>query len=111
MIVASFPSSCLGNHTHDPPALPHLYAAPPSDVAVPDVVGMTWDEAHTALENARFKVDVLEVPNDTVGNGIVAAQLPKAGERVPEGSTVAILVSAGPAMWQLRVRGPGIDRR
>ena len=68
------------------------------DVAVPDVEGMTQDDAETALEDAGFEVEVLELSNETVEEGVVFSQIPLAESEAPEGSTVAILVSTGPAM-------------
>ena len=61
---------------------------------VPDVVGITEDEAKRALERAKFDVKVNEVESDQL-EGIVVAQDPEAGRNADEGSTVTIDVSNG----------------
>jgi serine/threonine-protein kinase len=74
--------------------------AAPEDVvmvAIPDVVGMTGAEAEAALRGAGFEVETVELPDAEVDEGLVTGQFPSAGEELPEGSTVAILVSAGAA--------------
>jgi eukaryotic-like serine/threonine-protein kinase len=62
-------------------------------VEVPDVTGMTVEEAHTALEDAGFKVKEVERPGPPEDEGIVGDQAPSSGER-PKGSTVTIYVGA-----------------
>lgn len=71
--------------------------APPDvvNVAVPNVVGMTEAAAETALDDAGFSVEKLELAN-AADAGMVFAQFPGAGEQAAEGSSVAILVSTGP---------------
>jgi serine/threonine-protein kinase len=64
-------------------------------IAVPNVTGMTADAAEGALQDAGFTVERLELPNSAAA-GTVFDQLPAAGEERPEGSSVAILISAGP---------------
>ena len=66
-------------------------------VKVPDVVGMTQDEATTALTDAGFQVKPEEAsePGDAK-EGEVVAQDPEAGGEAPEGSSVTISVVGAP---------------
>jgi serine/threonine-protein kinase len=61
---------------------------------VPDVRGMTRDEAVAALTAANLDVSVAEVYSEQEP-GIVTAQSPGAGTRLVEGETVRINVSRG----------------
>ncbi|MFF6792263.1 Stk1 family PASTA domain-containing Ser/Thr kinase [Streptomyces filamentosus] len=62
----------------------------PRAVEVPDVVGMTTDEAREELENAGFEVKV-EKSFPFLGDE-VTGQSVEGGETAPEGSTVAITI-------------------
>jgi len=64
-------------------------------VRVPDVVGMTEDEAVDELEAAGFEVEVEPRPNKKVEEGEVFKQEPEADERLEEGEIVTITVSSG----------------
>jgi serine/threonine-protein kinase len=69
-----------------------LAEAPP-DVAVPELLNLTEDEARAALEDAGFDVRrVREVVTDPNQVGRVIDQSPAAGEQRPEGSRVTITV-------------------
>ena len=59
------------------------------DVAVPDVVGMTADEAQASLEEAGFKMESFEEKVDD-GYGCVSSMDPQAGTEVRHGSTVTV---------------------
>jgi beta-lactam-binding protein with PASTA domain len=70
-----------------------VVAAAPPEVAVPDVVGMTEDEARTALEDAGFAARVRDqTVTDPAQDGVVQDQAPDPGEQRPEGSTIRIAV-------------------
>jgi serine/threonine protein kinase/beta-lactam-binding protein with PASTA domain len=60
---------------------------------VPDVVGMTEDQARKAIEEAGFKVDVFESDDTTEPAGTVFRQSPEGGRPQPEGTTITIFVS------------------
>ncbi|RJL32284.1 Stk1 family PASTA domain-containing Ser/Thr kinase [Bailinhaonella thermotolerans] len=62
---------------------------------VPDVVGLTKDQAIEQLEGAKFKVAVREMPSDK-DPGIVFRQTPSGGRELAPNSTVVIYVSTGP---------------
>ena len=66
-------------------------------VAVPDVTGLTQDEATTALQDAGFVVGGVEQVADAgFAAGTVTAQDPAAGATADEGSGVKLTVSTGP---------------
>lgn len=63
-------------------------------VRVPDVVGLTEEEAVEELEASGFEVDVENRPSQK-DEGEVIKQDPKARQRLEEGETVTITVSSG----------------
>ena len=70
-----------------------VVAAEPPGVAVPDVVGMTEDEAQAALEDAGFEVRVRDQEvTDPAEDDVVQDQAPDPGEERPAGSTIRIAV-------------------
>ena len=62
---------------------------------VPDVTGMTQDEAEAALADAGYGVSVASEPNNEVEAGVVISQDPAGGTEYEQGQTVTILVSEG----------------
>src|SRR5215217_2286435 len=66
-------------------------------VAVPNVVGMSEDDAKTTLEQAGFQVSSTSAPSDSTPEGIVSDQSPDGGTQATKGSTVTITVSSGPS--------------
>jgi serine/threonine-protein kinase len=64
-------------------------------VAVPSLVDTASTDAVAALKDAHLTPDVHEVPSSKDA-GIVTAQDPPAGTKLPEGSKVRINVSKGP---------------
>jgi serine/threonine-protein kinase len=60
---------------------------------VPDVVGMTEDQAVQVLRQHGFKPQVSEDNSSTRPKGTVTGQTPSAGQPLPQGSTVFITVS------------------
>ena len=69
----------------------------PNDTAVPNVVGLTVDEASRALNRAGFSAQVGETRADpTMPPLIVLGQRPAASAMQPKGATILIDVSAGP---------------
>jgi beta-lactam-binding protein with PASTA domain len=73
-----------------------LAPPPPTDVAVPDVVGQTEADATSAITGVGLVAGASQAPDDTVPAGSVVSQNPAAGDMVPTGSTVDIVVSTGP---------------
>ena len=75
--------------------------APANAVTIPDVGGMTKDEATKTLEAAGLVVEVLEAYSDTAPSGQVLGQAPSKGLQTAPGATVSIAVSKGPAATTL----------
>ena len=68
-------------------------------IAVPNVVGLTQTAAQTAITTAGLTVgNVTKANSATVAIGHVISQTPAAGSNVAAGSTVALVVSLGPAV-------------
>jgi serine/threonine-protein kinase len=65
-------------------------------VTVPQVVGLSQEDAEAQIEAAGLEVSVNTEPNDAEA-GTVVAQDPAGGTEVERGDTVSILVSEGPA--------------
>ena len=61
---------------------------------VPDVVGMTEDEAEQALKQAGFKAFVTTSDDTEEPKGTVINQNPEGGSEQPEGTSVTIVVSS-----------------
>ncbi|MDO8886810.1 Stk1 family PASTA domain-containing Ser/Thr kinase [Candidatus Oleimmundimicrobium sp.] len=64
-------------------------------VKVPDVIGRDAEEATTLLKQLGLTVEKIEAYSDTVSEGNVISQTPKAGAEVKTDSTVTITVSKG----------------
>jgi len=65
-------------------------------VKVPDLMGMTADQAEDAVKAIGLDDDIVEIEYADADAGTVFGQLPAAGEMVPEGSTVSIAVAKAP---------------
>ncbi len=68
----------------------------PPPVALPGVTGRSEADARAALESAGFEVAVTADFSEDVPRGSVAGQDPAAGNEVPPGSQVHLVVSQGP---------------
>ena len=67
-------------------------------VAVPDVVGSPQSDAIFAITTAGLRVgSTTRAPDPSIPDGSVIATEPAAGRSVAEGTSVAIIVSSGPA--------------
>ncbi|MET0275703.1 MAG: PASTA domain-containing protein, partial [Acidimicrobiia bacterium] len=73
-------------------ALAYTQLTAKPDVTVPSAVGQDQDAATAALRTAGFDVETVTRPSAIPG-GIVLAQRPRDGKRIPEGDTVRIFVS------------------
>jgi eukaryotic-like serine/threonine-protein kinase len=65
----------------------------PKQVAVPDVVGLTRQEAQQTLGNQGFQVATAEEGSDSADPGTVLRQDPAAGAQSDPGATVTIVVA------------------
>lgn len=73
-------------------------AAESKDVAVPDVVGMTQEEAQTELASAGFKkISTASVENGSVTESQVTQVVPGPGNTVSTEEQIVIIVSVPPA--------------
>jgi serine/threonine protein kinase len=63
---------------------------------VPDVRGLSEDEARDALEAEGFSVDARRVETDDAQDGIVYDQAPSPGEEALPGATVTIFIAVEP---------------
>ncbi len=69
----------------------------PTNVAVPNVVGLTQAAGESAILAANLTVGAVTTANsDTVPAGQVISQNPLAGASVPPGTAVALVISLGP---------------
>jgi beta-lactam-binding protein with PASTA domain len=68
----------------------------PQTLSVPDVAGMAPSEAKSTLKSAGFVVELTTGYSDSVEEGVVIGTTPAAGSAANEGSTIQVLVSAGP---------------
>jgi PASTA domain len=64
------------------------------EIAVPDVVGLDWDEALVILREVDLSASHADGP--TGAGGVVTAQQPHAGFVVPRGSSITLWVRRGP---------------
>jgi serine/threonine-protein kinase len=68
------------------------------DVEVPDLVGMTLEEAREELEDARLKLgEVTRQPDNEAPENEVLEQTPDPGEEIEARSRVDVVVSSGPS--------------
>jgi len=72
-------------------------------IEVPDVRRMNQADATKVLQEAGLGVSVTRAANSTIDKGLVAEQSPSAGQEVPEGTTVGIVISEGPAVENVDV--------
>jgi beta-lactam-binding protein with PASTA domain len=84
----------------DPTTVVTLYVSN-GNVKVPNVVGMTCDQATTTLQGFNLTANCVDAPSDTAPVGQVFAQSPSAGQPAPQGGTVNLQVSSGPAQVQV----------
>jgi beta-lactam-binding protein with PASTA domain len=73
-----------------------VISAGPAMLQVPDVVGLTQEEAQTEITVAELKIGTVARTNSpTVPVGKVISQNPAAGSSVVKGSSVDLMVSSG----------------
>lgn len=65
------------------------------EVPVPDVLGMSFEDAREVLEEAGFEVRYTEKESDEYEEGQIIAQKPDALENAKEGSVVKLIISLG----------------
>lgn len=71
-------------------------------IEVPNLVGMTTEEAEAELNELGLKMEVgEEVPSDEIEEGLIASQTPDEGETIEEGDTVTVMLSSGKPTGQV----------
>jgi serine/threonine-protein kinase len=70
----------------------------PRPVKIPTLVGKTYDDAVAVLASLGVHATREDRNNDTIPAGHVITTDPQAGRSVPEGSTIKVWVSKGPAL-------------
>ena len=66
-------------------------------VVVPDVVGLTLDEASDVIESAELTVGpITERTDEEIAEGLIIEQTPEQGAEAAEGSEVSLVISLGP---------------
>ena len=70
------------------------HQAPPN-IKIPNVIGLSAEEARAALEAVGLTGNVTDIDRFGIPAGQVAGQTPGEGEEIPEGSAVEIEVSTG----------------
>ncbi len=98
------------------PARPEEPAAPPASAgaterSVPDVIGVNREKATGDLKQAGLRYRLALEETTDVPDGQVLSQDPAAGSRVPEGTTVTLLVAQAPAAAPGGVQVPDVSGR
>ncbi|MGC0272815.1 Stk1 family PASTA domain-containing Ser/Thr kinase [Pseudactinotalea sp. Z1739] len=71
-------------------------APPDPTVAVPDLDGMTEEEAEEALDEAGLEAEFESQPHDDIPEGSVISWDPDTGTQIGRGETVVVQISSGP---------------
>lgn len=80
-----------------------IVSSGPAKINIPNVKGMSEDEAVDKLEEAGFEVKLVESYHDTVEEGKVISQSPGANSLGNEGDTITITVSLGKKVTMVKV--------
>jgi hypothetical protein len=88
-----------GKETREGSRIVLIVGGGPSGAEVPDLIGLTYSEAVSKLEQARYLLGgVKEIRSATVPAGLITGQDPKAGTALDRGSYVYLTISIGPPM-------------
>ncbi len=81
-----------------PGATPAVVATPvPGQVQVPDLVGLSQEEARRVVEEAGLQLAVVGEKHDSSIPALsIISQTPPAGQMVQQGATVGVVISQGP---------------
>lgn len=75
----------------------------PQSVSVPDMTGMTLDEATSSLAEYGLSISSTTESSDMVASNLVIRSTPGAGESASVGDTVIVVISSGPDEEQATV--------
>ncbi len=67
----------------------------PSQIQVPNLIGMNLDDVKTLLNNTSLSGDYNKVPSDEYAVDTVVSQMPAAGEKVDKGTVISIEYGGG----------------
>lgn len=77
-------------------------SASSDEITVPNLVGQQYQENSSSSANPDYQVFLSERKySDTVEQGRIISQTPKAGDKMSKGSAIAVVVSLGPQMRSL----------
>ena len=108
-VIRTVPSA--GTELEESESVTMVISLGPVQVQIPNVVGSTLERAKGSLEGQGFAVVERTSRHDTIGAGLVVSQNPAAETSAPRGSTVDLVVSAGPEPVEMpRVIGLTRDR-
>lgn len=73
-----------------------LVSSGPEQVTIPDLQGMTQEDARAALEELGLSAQFEERENDQAPEGTVINQAPSSGQSVNPGTTVTVTIASAP---------------
>ena len=91
LVISTNPSA--GTEVAQGTTVEMIVSSGPGEVVVPDLLGMTADEATAAAEAAGLTISVVEDPDNPDPDGVVVMQDPAAGTTVDGGSEVVAQLS------------------
>ena len=91
LVISTNPSA--GTEVAPGTSVEMVVSSGPGEVIVPDLIGMTADEATAAAEAAGLTISVVEDPDNPDPEGVVVKQDPAAGTTVEGGSEVVAQLS------------------
>lgn len=80
-----------------------VYGGRPADVAIPDIVNMTLEEAEAVLEEEKIEIgQIIEENSSEIEEGRVIRTSPKVGAIVKENSKVNLYISEGEELFEVK---------
>ena len=73
-----------------------IYQSIVNSATVPDIVGLTLDEAELAVGRVDLQLEVTEVNHDTIAENIIIDQTPEADTSMKKGDSIVATISIGP---------------
>jgi beta-lactam-binding protein with PASTA domain/tRNA A-37 threonylcarbamoyl transferase component Bud32 len=94
-VIAQDPEA--GATAHEGDTVTIIVSGGPRETEVPNLEGLTQEEAEQELEDARLELgNVTEEASEDVEEGRVVSQSPRAGQEAARGSAVDLVISSGP---------------
>ena len=73
-----------------------IYQSIVNSATVPDIVGLTLEEAELAVGRVDLQLEVTEVNHDTIAENIIIDQTPEADTNMKKGDSIVATISIGP---------------